>query len=103
MSVTDGTEKVIEPPKADGQEWYPFTVSWSPDGTTLLYEAGTQVSDGVIAVPADKPSNATVLIHSVDPVDDNHRWSATQMWDRATRREESSIPVDGSAHVSWKR
>ena len=83
VNVTDGTEKVIEPPKAEGQEWYPFTVSWSPDGTTLLYAAWTRVSDGVIAVPADKPSAATVLIHSVDSIDYNsHRWSAIQMWGR---------------------
>ena len=39
VNVADGTETVIEPPKADGRAWYPFTVSWSPDGTTLLYAA----------------------------------------------------------------
>src|SRR5918997_3043450 len=60
VNVADGTQTAIEPPEADGHEWYPFTVSWSPDGTTLLY-AGWNYDDetlpeGVIAVPADKPS-----------------------------------------------
>ena len=46
VNVADGTETVIEPPTADGREWYPFTVSWSPDGTTLLYAAWTEDDDG---------------------------------------------------------
>lgn len=95
VNVADGTETVIEPPKADGHEWYPFTVSWSPDGTTLLYAAwnfdgqpvsggGETLPGGLIAVPADKPSDATVLIDSIDPVPDyySHRWAAIQMWGR---------------------
>ena len=91
VNVADGTETVIEPPKADGQEWYPFTVSWSPDGTTLLYTAWNWTAacretlpGGVIAVPADTPSDATVLIDSIDPVPDyySHRWAAIQMWGR---------------------
>ena len=94
MSVADGTETVIEPPKADGHKWYPFTVSWSPDGTTLLYAAwnfdgqtlpgGETLPEGVIAVPADMPSDATVLIDAVGPVQNypSHRWAPIQMWGR---------------------
>ena len=89
-----GTETVIEPPRPAGRavRWYPFTVTWSPDGTTLLYAAwngrpavpGASNSSGVIAVPADTPSDATVLIDSIDPVPDyySHRWVPIQMWGR---------------------
>jgi Tol biopolymer transport system component len=88
VSVADGTETVIEPPTADGHQWYPFTVSWSPDGTTLLYTAwnfdGQSLPGGVIAVPADTPSDATVLSDSIDPVPNyySHRWTPIQMWGR---------------------
>jgi WD40-like Beta Propeller Repeat len=95
VGVADGTETVIEPPKADGHEWYPFTVSWSPDGTTLLYAAwnddgqplpggGQTLPEGVVGVPADMPSDATVLIDSIRPVPDyySHRWAPIQMWAR---------------------
>lgn len=96
VSVTDGTERVIEPPNADGHEWYPFTVSWSPDGTSLLYAAwhqdGQPLPDGgetlpgdvMLAVPADNPSDATVLIDSIDPGPDSysHIWTPIQMWGR---------------------
>ena len=95
VSVAGGTETVIGPPKADGHKWYPFTVSWSPDGTTLLYAAwnfdgqplpdgGETLPGGMIAVPADMPSDATVLIDSIDPVPNyySHRWAAIQMWGR---------------------
>jgi Tol biopolymer transport system component len=87
VSVADGTETVIEPPKADGHEWYPFSVSWSPDGTTLLYAAwqnSESLPGGVIAVPAEMPSDATVLIDSIDPVPNvySHLWAPIQMWGR---------------------
>ncbi|HET7689981.1 MAG TPA: hypothetical protein VFK41_06370, partial [Nocardioidaceae bacterium] len=39
VDVDDGAEAVIEQPRADGHVWFPFTVSWSPDGTSLLYAA----------------------------------------------------------------
>ena len=81
VNVPDGTETVIEPPKIDG--WYPYSVAWSPDGTTLLYTAWTGVGDGVIAVPADTPSDVTVLT-DLDPVlgYKEHRWVPIQMWGR---------------------
>ena len=81
VNVPDGTETVIEPPKIDG--WYPYSVAWSPDGTTLLYTAWTGNGDGVIAVPADTPSDVTVLT-DLDPVlgYKEHRWVPIQMWGR---------------------
>lgn len=88
VSVANGTETVIKPPNADGREWYPFTVSWSPDGTTLLYTAwrvdGRALPGGVIAVPVDRPSDVTVLTDAIDPVPDyySHRWAPIQMWGR---------------------
>jgi Tol biopolymer transport system component len=95
VSVADGTETVIGPPKADGHKWYPFAVSWSPDGTTLLYwawnvdgetlpDGGETLPEGVIAVPADVPSDATVLIDAIDlrQVYFSHRWVPIQMWGR---------------------
>jgi Tol biopolymer transport system component len=88
VSVADGTETVIEPPQADGHKWYPFTVSWSPDGTTLLYAAWNiddqTLPEGVIAVPADMPSDATVLLDAAGPVQNypSHRWAPIQMWGR---------------------
>ena len=88
VNVADAKETVIEPPKADGHEWYPFTVSWSTDGTTLLY-AGWQydrntLPEAVIAVPTDTPSDATVLTDAIEPVPNysSHRWAPTQMWGR---------------------
>jgi Tol biopolymer transport system component len=82
VSVADGTETVIEPPQTDGPNgprWlYPFLVTWSPDGTTLLYKAFT---GGVIAVPPDTPSDVTVLTDGMaGPVD--YRWVPIQAWGR---------------------
>ena len=50
--------------------------AWNFDGETL--------PGGVIAVPADMPSDATVLIDSIDPVPNyySHRWAPIQMWGR---------------------
>ncbi len=80
---------------ASQPEWYPLTVSWSTDGTTLLYAAwnyagqplpggGESLPGGVIAVPADLASDATLLIDSIDPVLNyySHRWAPIQMWGR---------------------
>ena len=90
MNVTDGTETVIEPPETDGRVWYPFTVSWSPDGTTLLYVAwsidavgASGEAVGTIAVSADMPSDATLLTDAIDPGDYyGHQWAPVQMWGR---------------------
>lgn len=62
-------ETVIEPPQTDGMVWYPFTVPWSPDGTTLLYAAwtgGGPPHGGMIAVPAGTPGDVTVLTDTIN-------------------------------------
>ena len=46
-----GTEVVIPPPQTTGPDgqpiwWYPFSVTWSPDGTVLLYFAWAESADG---------------------------------------------------------
>lgn len=87
VNVADRTETVIEPPEADGRVWYPSTVTWSPDGTTLLYTAWDlqSPSGGVIAVPADEPSDATVLTDAIDALGTARYvqgWAPIQMWGR---------------------
>lgn len=90
LKVDDGTETVIEPPEADGPgenvRWYPFSVSWSPDGTTLLYKAwrsglppGEEDSRAhLITVPADAPHDVTVLLLLRGVTEGN----PAQMWGR---------------------
>jgi Tol biopolymer transport system component len=88
VNVADGSEAVIEPPQTDGmnepKQWYPYTVTWSPDGTTLLYTAwGNQGGSGTIAVTADTPTDVTVLSDTIGPDDHySHRWVPTQRWGR---------------------
>jgi Tol biopolymer transport system component len=95
VNVADGNETVIEPPETDGPNgpvwWYPGSVTWSPDGTTLLYRAwgkadqapGSLEQRGVIAVPADTPTNVTVLTDAIGRWSYySHRWVPIQMWGR---------------------
>jgi Tol biopolymer transport system component len=96
VNVADGNETVIGPPETDGpngpESWYPFSVTWSPDGTTLLYSAwshqgdGSLVGtpDGVLAVRADTPTNVTVLTERSALTDFvyDHSWVPVQMWGR---------------------
>ena len=90
VNVTDGTETVIDPPETDGWVWYPSTVTWSPDGTTLLYTAwsfvdnGTDGRSGLLAVPAETPRDVTVLTDAVDlgPDPYGHQWAISQRWGR---------------------
>jgi dipeptidyl aminopeptidase/acylaminoacyl peptidase len=100
VNVVDGTERTIAPPVAASKQfranssedfhWYPYAVWWAPDGTTLLYAAwndgigtGGEVT-GLIAVPADRPNKATVLIangRDMVPSSYSHQWPI-QMWGR---------------------
>jgi hypothetical protein len=77
VNVADGVETVIEP-----AGWYPYSVTWSPDGTTLLYTAWGR-SEALIAVPADANSDVTVLTDS-DTIwpspEHTERWIGIQMW-----------------------
>ena len=103
VNVVDGTETIIEPPDTEGPNepdcWYPYSVTWSPDGTTLLYSAWSQCGvgtspTGVLAVRVDNlgapvlgavtPTNVTVLTES-SPLTGfvyDHSWVPVQMWGR---------------------
>lgn len=80
VDVADGRETVIEPPETDGPtgpvRLYPDAVTWSPDGTTLLYSTGR-----VVLVHADAPSDVTVLSDEEATSEVySHRWAPTQRW-----------------------
>lgn len=95
VNVADGTQRTIAPLVATSKQfrvdrsenfhWYPWAVWWAPDGTTLLYAAW---NDGIlgasaevtalIAVPADRPHHATILI---DGGNGGHQWPI-QLWGR---------------------
>ena len=105
MSVADGNETVIEPPQTDGPngpaQWYPYSVTWSPDGTTLLYTAWNEGGGGgTITVPADSPTDVTVLSDVIGwgvGDDYSHRWVPVQRWGRqpfvADADEDGTGPV----------
>jgi TolB protein len=90
VDVTDGTETVISPPSVDrGRKWYPRSVSWSPDGTALLYPAWFERDDragdaggGVIVVLARKPGLATLLTEGLVPTSSGSTWAPNQLWGR---------------------
>ena len=94
VNVADGTLRVIEPPRTDGPDgplrWYPFFVTWSPEGTTLLYAAWSQLRIGqpdyqrLLAVPADRPGDATEIpfTHASVTGYSEHRWVQVHMWAR---------------------
>jgi hypothetical protein len=65
-----GTEVVIAPARtqtADGSVWFPWSVTWSPDGAHLLYNAWYDTDDvelsAVVAVPVDPTQEPVVLVH----------------------------------------
>jgi WD40 repeat protein len=83
VSVSDGSETVVETPPG----WHPFHVTWSPDGTTLLYTGWNQEVDGGltarILVPVDSPGDVTVLADFGGATDYvAHRGVFTQAWGR---------------------
>jgi hypothetical protein len=103
VSVADGSETIIEPPETDGPDgprcWYPYSVTWSPDGTTLLYSAWSQCDvgtspTGVVTVGVDDlgapvpgvvaPRDVTVLAEgsSLTGFVYAHPWVPVQMWGR---------------------
>lgn len=88
VDVADGSETVIEPPRTDGpngpEMWFPWSVTWSPDGTTLLYSAWSGGdANGVLAVDADAPTQVTVLTDRERLAGVYGRWWVLpQMWGR---------------------
>jgi Tol biopolymer transport system component len=105
VNVADGNETVIAPPQTDGpngrESWYPYSVTWSPDGTTLLY-SGWRSSDGpvgalpvgVLAVDADTPTRVTILSDrsSLTRFVYDHVWVPVQMWGRQPAARPATDP-----------
>jgi hypothetical protein len=98
VSVVDGTTQVVanperpdpgRPARAPAPTWWPYTVTWSPDGTMLLYTAWSWPADGpgelngVLVVPPESPTEATLLA-DLPPVGGfhSHLWAGNQVWAR---------------------
>ena len=91
-----GTQVVIPPPQTTGPDgqpiwWYPYSVTWSPDGTTLLYYAWPEAADrpltipdsGVVAVPLDGETPPVVLSGDLGPdAYSGYPWLPIQSWGR---------------------
>ena len=88
-----GTEVVIPAPMTPGidRPWSPWSVTWSPDGSALLYNAWTkQCSDGadrctgLIAVPVDTTKAPVLLVEGSQLVahHEGQPWLPTQTWGR---------------------
>jgi hypothetical protein len=84
-----GTEVVIPPPQTTGPDeplWFPFSVTWSPDGTTLLYLAwsdGSAALNGIVAVSLDGETPPVVLSGDLEAaVYSGIPWLPIQSWGR---------------------
>jgi WD40-like Beta Propeller Repeat len=91
LDARDGSETLlVEPPTRDPDEgkWFPFAVSWSPDGGSLLYTGWRfneeNTPDGVITVPVPNVDDFVELAVPFDAVGDTYGrgWSVTQRWGR---------------------
>ena len=97
-----GTEVVISPPTTPGTDgpltWYPGGVTWSPDGSTLLYNAwndacydqssadcgGRLEGGGLLAVPVDTTQAPFVLADTswMIGANEGQPWLPMQTWGR---------------------
>jgi Tol biopolymer transport system component len=99
-----GTDVVISPPTTPGTDgpvsWYPWSVTWSPDGSMLLYIAwndachgdndasaecgGRLEGGGVLAVPVDTTKAPFVLADAswLIGVNEGQPWLPMQTWGR---------------------
>jgi WD40-like Beta Propeller Repeat len=89
-----GTQVVMPPPQTTGPDgpmwWYPWSVTWSPDGTALLYLAWpaaepqpTVPPAGVVAVPVDRETRPVVLSGDLTAaVYSGFPWLPIQSWGR---------------------
>jgi dipeptidyl aminopeptidase/acylaminoacyl peptidase len=80
---------VLPPPRTEGPagptEWFPYSVTWSPDGTQLLYHAwGDGVDSGLVAVPVEGGGPPVVLYGSPGSVAvySGIPWVPFQAWGR---------------------
>jgi hypothetical protein len=89
----DGKAEVVLPelrlPGSDeSAPWYPWRVTWSPDGRELLYTAWSQEGQGertaLISVPIDRSSDPAVLDEdtNISVYDDKGRAVPIQSWAR---------------------
>ena len=69
---------------ASGPAWWsPFSVTWSPDGTQLLYLGWAGAHNGIVAVPIDGEGSPALLA-----IDDDLAaytgapWLTSQAWGR---------------------
>lgn len=92
-----GTEVVIPAPVTPGADpedgWLPWSVTWSPDGSMLLYNAWTYACSadvarsscpevqGLVAVPVDTTKAPIVLAEGIS-VKDGEPWLPIQTWGR---------------------
>ena len=94
-----GTQAVMPPPETSGPDgitrWYPFSVTWSPDGMTLLYLAWNDRADvgeafeptGLVAVRVDGEAPPVILDDTLDAsVYDGYPWQTFPELEPATRR-----------------
>ena len=85
VNVADGTEMSAQLVADDGTHWWPYKLTWSPDGTMLV---GNAWPDGgasrLFVVPTDSPGDVTVFADANAPVgfDTIHRWAMLQVWGR---------------------
>ena len=113
VSPDDGAEVVISPPTTPGTDgpltWLPWSVTWSPDGTTLLYVAWNGACDdqggpdcrgrieggGVLAVPVDQTQPPVVLADAdwLVGVNDGEPWLPTQAWGRSPTGPDAPEPT----------
>jgi hypothetical protein len=89
-----GAETVIHAPQTPGPDgpyyWSPFSVSWSPDSTMLLYDAWAgsvnqqppNGYNGVVAVPIDTTRPATFITLAEPAHYYPGTWSSKQSWGR---------------------
>jgi Tol biopolymer transport system component len=81
-----GTQTVIAPPLTTeggrSRQWFPYSVSWSPDSLTLLYLAWATPGGGVLAVPVDGTAAPEILDDALSVGD-----LGVQPWNQAWSRQ----------------
>lgn len=79
------TRTVLAPPRpalgGESRPWFPYAVTWAPDGRTLLFLGWFSGGSGILAMPADGATPPAILEdglnvagHSGEP------WNTVQSW-----------------------